>query len=248
MSPSQAYALILSGGIGERFGSPRPKHFALLRAKPLFVHSLLAFLSWKKNIQICLVVPAQHAKETQEIAEKFLGEIKDRGSDFPSLAFVPGGAKRHLSCLVGLRYILKEAQDEDIIFIHDAARPFICSEELDRLWEEILSSRSRLASLASPFSETLVKAKLGPGQEQSFGPISSSLERDGLYAVKTPQGAKASTLKEMLGQEQRRDDFTDLLTWAEYCGIKGSLVEAGPYNWKVTRKAELEFLEAVMDL
>ena len=247
MKPPQSHALILSGGQGERFDSLKPKQFVLLKDRPLFLHSLLAFLSWKEDIRITLVVAAEHAQKSQELVEKFLekdGEL-DKGAreaSFPSIAFVHGGKKRHLSCLAGLDHILREAQNEDIILIHDAARPILCPEELDRLWEEILYSQSALVSLASPLSETLVRAKKG----SAFGSISNSLDRDGIYVVKTPQAIRVHTLREMMKQKERKDDFTDLLTWGESCGLKGSLLEAGPYNWKVTRKADLELLELVL--
>ena len=237
MNSPQAHALILSGGLGERFESKEPKQFTLLKDKPILLHSLLAFLSWKKSISITLVVPSQYAEESQKLLEKFLKDEVSR------IQFVHGGKKRHLSCLAGLSHILQNCRDEDIILIHDAARPLITQEELDRLWRELIdSSQCKVASLASPLAETIVRVKA----KAAFGSIHNSLKREELYAVKTPQAADACTLKTMIKQSQAKDDFTDLLTWAEHCGIKGTLVEAGPYNWKVTRKVELRFLEAVL--
>lgn len=229
------HALILSGGHGERFASKEPKQFALLKNKPILLHSLLAFLSWKKNIEICLVVPAQYAEASQRLVKKFLKKEASR------VHFLHGAEKRHLSCLLGLEHILQNCQnEEEVILIHDAARPLVSHEEIDRLWKEILNSQCEVASLASPLSETIVRA------ENTFGPIHSSLERERLYAVKTPQAAHARTLKKMIEQSQAKDDFTDLLTWAEHCGIKGTLVEAEHYNWKITQEKDLRFLEAIL--
>ena len=239
------HALILSGGQGERFGSKTPKQFTLLKERPILLHSILAFLHWKKNINITLVVPPQQANKSRKLIEKFL-----KKEEASRIQFVHGGEKRHLSCLTGLQHILQNcpnqgASAEDIILIHDAARPLLRQKELDRLWREILKPQSRVVSLASPISESIVRAETKT--EGAFGPIRNSLEREGLYAVKTPQAAKVYILRKMIEQSHAKDDFTDLLSWAEHCDIQGIIVEAEPYNWKVTRKTELCFLEAVLD-
>ncbi len=237
----KTHALILGGGKGLRFTSKQPKQFSTFHSKPLFIHSIISFLNWHKNESITLVMPTEYIKHSQKLIQQFL-PIEQEEQKHTKIKVVGGRDSRHLSCLAGLDHILKQCQTEDTVLIHDAARPLLNTEELKRLWESLRNSQYEVASLAAPISETVVQAKAW------YSPISHTLDRTQLYAVKTPQIAYAYTLNKMIditSTSPKKPNFTDLLSWAQYCNIPSILVQSESYNQKITRQEDLIFLEAI---
>lgn len=215
------YVLILAGGTGTRMGSSIPKQFLEFQNEPVLLHSLKRFQDWGKQKKIVLVSHKESIPKTEEICGPFLRD-EDR--------IVEGGETRHASMLRGLSVL--EIQSDDIVLVHDAARPFVLAEELDRLCESV--RENGIATLASKTSETVL--------EESNGLTASLLDREHIWFMKTPQGMKGSVLKELLSAPL---EFvpTDLCSWALGHGKKSAIVESHPFNLKITQKEDLEFAE-----
>ena len=224
--------VVLGGGIGRRYSSSQPKQFEMILDKPVLIHSLISFLELDLPIQIVLVIPSAYQKEVEELLEKYLP------SSLPSLRIVSGGVTRHDSFLNGVRIILEDTSscDEDIVLIHDAARPFISSDEISRLMESLQHCQTGVASLASLVTETIVKAE-GPKQA-----VSKLLDRTNVYSVKTPQVTRLGVLKKMISLSIGKNHFTDLITWAKECNIPSVLAESDFRNIKITEKKDIELL------
>ena len=236
MASTRAYILILSGGSGVRFDSILPKQFTLFRGKEIILHSLERFFNWKKTEHITIATRTEDLELTKSLVEKtskkYLASSKSK-----TIQIIEGAINRHLSCLNGLEQIFKIAKAEDVIFIHDAVRPMLEEYELEALWQELLMSKNKIVSLASPLYDTIVKAK------GWYSPIDFVCDRTSLYAVKTPQAAYVKTLLQMIEQPSTKNNFTDLLMWGDACGIKASLVRASHLNQKITVKGDIERLE-----
>lgn len=110
-------ALILSGGAGERIGGDIPKQYREAGGKPMIAYVLERFAKHPEIDGIRVVA----APQWQEYIRRFLEE-KFQGFSLP-------GKNRQLSILNGLEDMKKDASDEDVVLIHDAARPFV-SERL----------------------------------------------------------------------------------------------------------------------
>ncbi|MBM9578305.1 2-C-methyl-D-erythritol 4-phosphate cytidylyltransferase [Leptospira sp. 201903070] len=220
------YILILAGGTGTRMGSEVPKQFLEFANEPVLLHSLKSFQEWGKQKRTVLVSHKESIPKTEEICGPFLRD-EDR--------IVEGGKTRHSSMLQGLSVL--EIQSEDIVLVHDAARPFVLGEELDRLCEKV--RENGIATLASKTSETVL--------EESNGLTASLLDREHIWFMKTPQAIRGFVLKELLSAPL---EFvpTDLCSWALSYGKKSAIVESHPFNLKITRKEDLELAEFYFSL
>ncbi|MCG6194424.1 2-C-methyl-D-erythritol 4-phosphate cytidylyltransferase [Leptospira sp. FAT2] len=215
------YVLILAGGTGTRMGSEIPKQFLEFAGEPILVHTLKKFQTWGKQKRIVLVSHFESIPKTESICGPHLRD-NDR--------IVEGGETRHASMLRGLAAL--EIQSEDVILIHDAARPFVLSKELDLLCDSV--RENGIATLASRTSETVL--------EESNGRTASFLDREHIWFMKTPQGIRGDVLKELLSLSSDSTP-TDLCSWALSGGKKSAIVESNPFNLKITRKEDLELAE-----
>ncbi|RHX79457.1 2-C-methyl-D-erythritol 4-phosphate cytidylyltransferase [Leptospira yasudae] len=215
------YVLILAGGTGTRMGSEIPKQFLEFASEPILVHTLKKFQTWGKQKRIVLVSHIESIPKTELLCGPHL-----RDNDL----IVEGGETRHASMLRGLAAL--EIQSEDIVLVHDAARPFVLSKELDLLCDSV--RKNGIATLASRTSETVL--------EELNGRTASFLDREHIWFMKTPQGIRGDVLKELLSLSSDSTP-TDLCSWALSGGKKSAIVESHPFNLKITRKEDLELAE-----
>jgi len=217
------YAVILAGGVGTRIGGDTPKQFLRLAGKPLFQHSIEVFRNWGLLKSLTLVSHKDWILKLEEEADPFL-ESNDR--------IVEGGASRHLSCLAGISSI--PFDEEDIILIHDAARPFFTVSELDEL---VGSAQIYGAStLATAATETIVRVE----KDTNF--TKESVPRSLLYMVKTPQAITGKLLKELLSHTPSEDISlhpTDLCSWVETLGKQTGIVPCSSKNIKITTPTDV---------
>jgi 2-C-methyl-D-erythritol 4-phosphate cytidylyltransferase len=155
-------ALIPAAGSGERLGMGA-KALLELRGKTLLERSIAAFRGVAHEIVVAL--PEVHLEMT-------LPEGVKR---------VSGGATRQQSVLN-----LLEAATGDVVLIHDAARPFLPREVIERVLSSVLEIGAATAAL--PAADTLVLEREG-----DWGEV---LNRSVIRAVQTPQGFRRELLLE----------------------------------------------------
>ncbi len=160
-------------------------------------------------------------------------------------AVVAGGATRWESVLRGL-----EALPEwvDIVLVHDAARPLVSAELIDRVLQA--ASQAGAAVPGLPLSDTVKRAdELGNVQQT----ISRTMQREGqpplqgLTAVQTPQGAKV----ELLRRAYQAFPFdsaepTDEASLIEALGETVRIVPGDPLNIKITRPEDTALAERLL--
>lgn len=200
-------------------GAEEPKQFLPLAGRPVLAWSASTLESWSLPGSLVCVAPQDHLERTKSILSA--GWI-----------VVAGGNSRHSSTLNGLDALDMEA--EDLVFIHDAARPLITEREVQRLFDA-MQGTAEIASLTGPVHDTIVKIKDG---EWSAGIV----PREELRSVKTPQALRARALTRL---RQHNAPYTDLLSWAEAASLPAVLVEADAANIKMTTAADLRILEAM---
>ncbi|KAB2935504.1 MAG: 2-C-methyl-D-erythritol 4-phosphate cytidylyltransferase [Leptonema illini] len=229
--------ILLAGGTGRRFGADRPKQFVPLADQPMLAWSLRRFCSWLDRIEsadasfkagsLVLVSHPDYSTESLDLASRTVPEWAGK------LILAEGGATRHLSSVNGVR----AAGQSGIYVIHDTARPYVPDSDLDALLDAFRDSESSVASLVVPSSETLVQG--------SEGLLEKGLDRNHIFAVKTPQAFRSS-LHERFVQETDRPEYTDLLRWAEIQGERATLVAGSALNLKLTNPEDRLILEAVL--
>jgi 2-C-methyl-D-erythritol 4-phosphate cytidylyltransferase len=207
--------ILLAGGIGSRLGSKEPKQFLQLGTKPIARHSLDTFLESSLIIQEIIVV-------CEELYQSFFySPLKD-------LRFAKPGKERQLSVLNGFQAL---STPVDFVMIHDTARPFITQKEILLLFEE--GSKVGAATLATPVTSTIKKT-----DSNNF--VTSTLPRDSLWEIQTPQLLSYHLLKEGL-EKATKDDLimTDDVSLAELLNHPVKLVKGNPLNFKITTQKDL---------
>jgi len=200
--------IFLAGGIGTRMGAPTPKQFLPLNNKLLALHSYEMFAETPmiKEIVVVCEEPYQH---------------------FFKPPFALPGKRRQDSVYSGL---LKTTQE--IILIHDAARPFIEAKYIPLLIEATL--RTGAAALGSPVTSTIKEAN-------SEKIVQKTLNRDHLWEIQTPQGIKRELLFRAFDNALKNNlDVTDDLSMVEAMGAPAEIVPCTSKNFKITTPFDLE--------
>jgi 2-C-methyl-D-erythritol 4-phosphate cytidylyltransferase / 2-C-methyl-D-erythritol 2,4-cyclodiphosphate synthase len=219
-------ALIVAAGRGARAGGPVPKQYARIGGVPVLARTLGAFLA---HPRIDLVQVALASGDERLYAEAVAGF---RGEQL--LAPVAGGATRQISVRNGLLALEKHAPDR--VLIHDAARPFVTSDVIDRVLAALGDTPGAIAAL--PQADTLKQAAHG-------NRIAATVDRAGLWRAQTPQGFRFADILAAHKQAAAagRDDLTDDAAVAEWAGLPVALVPGSPDNVKLTTAEDIAMAE-----
>jgi 2-C-methyl-D-erythritol 4-phosphate cytidylyltransferase len=128
-------AIIAAGGAGHRVGGGTPKQFLDLDGKTILEYSVAAFDRHPDVTDLVLVVPGGAA------AAGLTPPVTNR-----PLRVVAGGARRQDSVANGFDAV---GSDCDVVLIHDAARPFVSAEVIDRTIAAAAEHGAAIAAVAS---------------------------------------------------------------------------------------------------
>jgi 2-C-methyl-D-erythritol 4-phosphate cytidylyltransferase len=234
------WAVLAAAGRGERLGRPaasatgrspaarpnlgdRPKACAQLRGRPLLAESLerLEASGWIESIVV--VAPAGWEEPVILLAEELgCGKV---------VASVAGGETRGESVRVGVGEV---GQDAAVILVHDAARPLVSDEVIERVVTP-LSQGWDGAVPGLPVVDTVKRVA-------ADGAVTETLARGELTAVQTPQAFVASVLREALGGDVAA--APDCASLVEARGGRVLVVGGDPRLLKVTTGEDLELVES----
>jgi 2-C-methyl-D-erythritol 4-phosphate cytidylyltransferase len=209
------WAILVAAGRGERLGLEHPKAFAKLGEDPLLAEPLrrLEDSDWIDGIVV--VAPPDWEEPAILLAEE-LGCGK-------AVACVAGGATRADSVRAGLAEIPADAL---VILVHDAARPLITDEVIERVLAPLSEGWDGVVP-GLPVSDTL--KRVGPD-----GAVEETVSRDSLYAVQTPQAFVASVLRAAAAGEG-----SDCASLVEAAGGRVKVVPGDERLLKVTTREDL---------
>ena len=150
---------------------------------------------------------------------------------------VPGGNERMDSVLNALHAMA--AEGDDVVMVHDVARPCITVNDLQALYQAA-STHPAGALLAMPVADTMKRA-----DNQS---LSSRTEpRDGLWHALTPQGFRYALLRRALETARQQQTLvTDEASAVEALGERPQLVSGRRDNLKITHPDDLALAAAIM--
>lgn len=225
MHKRKIFILIVSGGHGARFGSDIPKQYIKIAGKAVLRHAIDAFLE---------IVPQNHIRVVINPDDVHHYDAATNGLDL--LPHANFGKTRKESVFNGI-INSSEIGYEDIILIHDAARPLIHPEDIRALISAI-DNGAQAASLADPLSDSLCRAP--------DGHIESSLDRANLYTLQTPQAFIFGVLKNAHENAPPEKEFTDDTSLVTALGIPVKLVSATHKNFKITHKEDMALAEAIL--
>jgi 2-C-methyl-D-erythritol 4-phosphate cytidylyltransferase len=222
------WAVIPAAGRGERMSGATPKQYRALCGRRVLEHSLQPFLAHADVHGIVVVLAA---------GDRTWSTL-DCSRD-ARLRTTEGGAERMQSVANGLRALETEAGPQDWVLVHDAARPCLQRQDLDRLIAE-LGQDEVGGLLAMPIGDTVKRS------DEAMC-VTATVERQGLWAAQTPQMFRYEVLRRALEHCARSGiAATDESAAIEALGLRPRLVVGSVSNIKVTRDEDLALAEAIL--
>lgn len=218
--------MIPAGGRGVRLGGAVPKQFQLLNGRPILHHALRAFDSLNQVKEIVVVVPADQVRR----AEELVGKGKFRKVSH----VVVGGSERQHSVRNGL---LSFDEDPELVLVHDAVRPLVSRKVIE---DVIAASKRYGAAVVGVRVKDTIKL-------ESSGFYKTTLDRDKLWTVQTPQGFRFEILHRAHVAAQRAAFLgTDEASLVERLKTPVKIVEGEYSNIKITTADDVKFAEMLM--
>lgn len=223
-----SWALVPAAGSGRRFGGEVPKQYLHVAGKPLIAHALDALLAHPRigGVVVALAVDDPHWPGWTSLHGK------------PVIACA-GGGERADSVLAALRALPEGVAEDELLLVHDAARPNLRGDDIGRLIDAATACADG-AILAAPVRDTLKRA----GES---GRIAATEPRDGLWRALTPQAFRRDLLGRALEAAQLAGiAVTDEAMAVERLGLRPALVEGREDNLKVTTPADLALVDFLL--
>ena len=218
-------ALIVAGGRGSRAGAGLPKQYRTLPGhcapgqpgQTVLGASLRTFIAHQQISGVQVVIH-------EDDKELYLNVINSLETHDKLYEPVCGGAERQESVLAGLEAL--QAHKPKQVLVHDAARPFVNAELIDRCLTALGSAHGAIPAIA--VTDTLKRAEAGL--------ITETVSRDGLWRAQTPQAFNFMAL--LAAHRAAPPGLTDDAAVAELAGMQLALVAGDPDNIKMTHEAD----------
>lgn len=217
------WAVIAAAGRGDRLGLDRPKAFANLRDRPLLAESLerLEASDWVDAIVVA--APAGWEEPVILLAEELgCGKVVES---------VTGGETRADSVRAA---VAKVSDDAAVILVHDAARPVLPEEVIERVLTALNEGWDGAVPVL-PLPDTVKRVE---GDQ-----IVETVDRAGLAFAQTPQAFVAAALRAAVASA---GDATDCSALVEARGGRIKAVPGDPRLIKVTVAEDLEAVERLL--
>ena len=225
------YWLVMpAAGAGRRFGADTPKQYAPLEGRTVIEWALAPFLGDARCARIVVALAP---------ADEHFGRLPLRARATVTL----GGAERSESVRRALAVLASEARADDWVLVHDAARPCLTAQDLERLVGGLAAHRVG-GLLAVRVADTIKRAA---EQGQGARVVLETQERAGLWRALTPQmfryGALCGALDAAHAAGRTPTDEAQALEWQ---GERPVLIEGAASNLKVTTAEDLLLAAAIL--
>ena len=222
-------AIILSGGTGVRLGGNIPKQYIEVNGRPIIADCIETFEKHPLVDKYVIVA----AKEWEEYILQVLDGLKVTKADTGKFSgFASPGENRQLSIYSGLKLIEEFTADDDIVIVHDAARPFVTEETITNLIKACESADGAMPAL--PVKDTMYV--------QENGRVKSLIDRDSLIAGQAPEAflyRKYIAANEALLPEKILS-IKGSTEPAFQAGMDIAVIEGDENNFKITTKEDLD--------
>jgi 2-C-methyl-D-erythritol 4-phosphate cytidylyltransferase len=215
-------SVVAAGGLGQRFGGGTPKQLLEVAGRPVVEWSVGCLLPYSHRVVVA--VPEAHLEAVRSL---WVNEEK--------VLCVVGGESRAAS--VRIAFDATSGRATDLVAVHDAARPALATEDLQRVLEA--AERRGAAILGRPMSDTVKRTR--------GDLVSETLDRTDLFRAETPQVFARGILAEALALELEADfEPTDECSLVERLGVPIEAVPAHHPNPKMTTGADLAPIVALL--
>jgi 2-C-methyl-D-erythritol 4-phosphate cytidylyltransferase len=204
-----------------------PKQYLPLAGQPVIVHALTALLEHPLIVGAVIAISAE---------DEYWLEVAAMFTPAKPLRIVAGGAERCHSVWNGLEALQEWAAPEDWVLVHDAARPCLQRDDLNRLLTELTDDPVG-GLLAVPVRDTLKQA-------DAAGRVVATVDRSQLWHALTPQMFRLGLLHQALSAALTGGLLvTDEAAAMEAAGFAPRLIEGRADNLKITRPEDLVLAE-----
>ena len=219
--------IVVAAGGGERFRARIPKAFVELNGRALLVHAAEALAAAESIRHLVVVVPIGMVERGRQVL----------GAAGVEATVCEGGPTRQESVSAGLACCDRAST---IVAVHDAARPLVTPRLVDRTVTALLDPWDAAAP-GLPVVDTL---KLVDAARFA---VLRTVDRQGMWAVQTPQVFRRSTLERVHARvASAADAATDDLSLVERAGGRVRLIEGDRRNFKITFPEDLALADAVL--
>lgn len=220
--PERYHAVVPAAGGGTRLGAEVPKQYLDLGGETMLHRTIEALLAESRLQSVVVVVSPDD--ERRPVAGRFDARVR-----FAAV----GGTTRADSVAAGIEQL--DADADDWVLVHDAARPGLSAMALARLIDEV-GDDAVGGLLALPIADTVKRC-------DDEGRVCATVDRERLWAAQTPQMFRVGVLRQALSGE--RLGITDEASAVERLGLRPLLVRGEPTNFKVTLAEDLAMASAL---
>ncbi|WP_258105227.1 2-C-methyl-D-erythritol 4-phosphate cytidylyltransferase [Marinoscillum sp. MHG1-6] len=213
---SRNNAIIVAGGSGTRMNLATPKQFLEIHEVPVVVHTIQAFLAYDPDISLVLVLPANHFDSWMLLKSSYLPDVK--------VQTAKGGETRYQSVKNGLELV-----KEGLVAIHDAVRPCVTQEVIQKSFEA-----------AERYGSGIVTTALKDSIRKADKEYSHAMDRSLFRIVQTPQTFQVDKIKEAFQGEEKEIYTDDATVYEHVLGEQVTLVDGDYRNIKITTQEDLQ--------
>ena len=229
-------AVILAGGTGSRMGGSLPKQFLDLDGRPVIVNSIEAFDSHPAIDEVAVVIhPDWRGRMEEIVAQGHWQKVKK---------IIDGGSERYMSSLNAIMAYIDEPDDTNLL-LHDAARPFLSADIIDRVVSAL--ERHDAVGVAVPSTDTVWEVHPDFIVEQTTEIsrfVARIPERKLMWRAQTPQAFRLPLIRDAYQralQDPRFQATDDCGVVRKYMpGTKITVVEGNERNRKITFPEDLQ--------
>ena len=230
-SSVKCWAIVPAAGAGHRMQSSIPKQYIKIGGCCMIEHSLTRLLAaeWITGIVVALAENDDYWQQLQL-------------ANNPRITTVVGGDERVDSVINALDSIQGQLQDDDFILVHDAARPCISNEDIEKLHQAMLGADAASGVvLADKLTDTIKR-------DDGNSSVLKTVPRQGLWRALTPQIFPTDLLNKALKQTQSNvsPDITDEASAVELLGYSPRLIQGRSDNIKVTTDGDVHLATLIL--
>lgn len=215
------HVLIAAAGNGTRFGSDTPKQYCKINGKAILRHTIERFLKITDQQNIHVIINPAHENL---YSDAISGLLKNKPLE--------GGESRKESIYKALK-VLPNVKSDDIIIIHDAARPFFDLYDVAKMRHALETCKA--ATLSRKISDTLYDKN-----SRAYP------DRDCFNTIQTPQGFYYGVIFDAHEKFMHDNSFTDDASLVSAHGVTVQFIESSSLNFKITTQEDFRLAEMIM--
>ena len=229
MAVAAYWVVVPAAGSGQRMRSVTPKQYLELAGRTVLAWTLDTLLSHPRVAGVVLAVANDDTRWRDAIPAGHAARVRQ----------VSGGLERADSVEAGLDLLARERPADEWVLVHDAVRPCVHPNDLERL-VSTLEGDAFGGLLAAPCADTIKQA-------DADSRVGATLDRRLLWRALTPQMFRLAALRAAYARAREADRVpSDEANAMEAAGVAPKLVVGRADNIKVTQPEDLALAEAIL--